>query len=88
MTNRELNTYLIKLYTYGVLMIENLNDMDGKINYPPELRKELENIIKLIESTDTRKLFKDSELSKTLQKKFEFNLNKEFERIKIHLAKK
>ena len=88
MTNRELNTYLIKLYTYGVLMIENLNDMDGKIIYPPELRKELENIIKLIESTDTRKLFKDSELSKTLQQKFEFNLNKEFERIKIHLAKK
>lgn len=87
-TARETNTFLIKIYTYMTLLNDTMEEFGTDTEDAVKLQEVLQLKCKAIESADVKKLFTSSGIAQTLQKKLEYNIEKEFSKLQIQLAKR
>lgn len=87
LTNREINIFLIEIYTYSGIIIERMDEM--QVNDPDALkfRELLYNRRKQIETQEVRGLFTKTKIIPTLIQKFRYIIEKEFAKIKLDVRR-
>lgn len=88
MTPRQFNTYQILIYTLSLLIIELLNEMKADDKSAIEIKEVLQKRVDLIGHSEVNGLFTKTKIILTLKDKFQYIINKEFDKMRIQLAKR
>lgn len=87
LTNREINIFLIEIYTYSGIIIDRMDEMQVSDPDALKFRELLYNRRKQIESQEVRGLFTKTKIIPTLIQKFRYIIEKEFAKIKLDVKR-